>query len=97
MMKRFIMNIDAEFALFTLSCYSRNHSGRLQIVYFSVKKDVCTTSGFFSSKVTSSFIELFVQGTEDTELTLTREGDYVGSTDDFAEVSTIELILPKYL
>ena len=90
------MNIDAEFALFTLSCYSRNHSGQLQIVYFSGKKGVCTTSVFFS-KVTSSFIELFVQGTEDTELTLTREGDYVGSTDDFAEVSTIELILPKYL
>ena len=42
-------------------------------------------------------LELFVQGTEDTELTLTREGDYVGSTDDFAEVSTIEFILPKYL
>ena len=50
-----------------------------------------------SDQVTSSFIELFVQGTEDTELTLTREGDYVGSTDDFVEVSTIKLILPKYL
>ena len=43
-----------------------------------------------SDQVTSSFIELFVQGTEDTELTLTREGNYVGSTDDFAEVSTIK-------
>ena len=91
MMKRFIMNIDAEFPLlFTLSCYSRNHSGRLQIVYFSVKKRRLHHICFVSSKVTSSFIELFVQGTEDTELTLTREGDYVGSTDDFAEVSTIK-------
>ena len=26
-----------------------------------------------------------VQGTEDTELTLTREGDYIGSTDDIVE------------
>ena len=34
------------------------------------------------------FAELFAQGTEDTELTLTREGDYVGSTDDFVEVIT---------
>ena len=34
-------------------------------------------------------LELFVQGTEDTELTLTREGDYVGSTDDFVEVKMI--------
>ena len=61
---------------------------------FSKKKVFAPHQCF--SKVTSSFIELFVQGTEDTELTLTREGDYVGSTDDFAEVSTIELILPKY-
>ena len=61
------------------------------------KKKAFAPHLFFFSKVTSSFIELFVQGTEDTELTLTREGDYVGSTDDFAEVSTIELILPKYL
>ena len=28
-----------------------------------------------------------VQGTEDTELTLTREGDYIGSTDDNVEAS----------
>ena len=27
----------------------------------------------------------FAQGTEDTELTLTREGDYIGSTDDNVE------------
>ena len=26
-----------------------------------------------------------IQGTEDTELTLTREGDYIGSTDDNVE------------
>ena len=69
--------------------YSRKHSGRLHVVYFSVKKKVFAPHLCFS-KVTSSFIELFVQGTEDTELTLTREGDYVGSTDDFAEVSTIK-------
>ena len=53
---------------------------------FGRKKGVCkfcTTPVFFCV-----FTELFAQGTEDTELTLTREGDYVGSTDDFVEVIT---------
>ena len=53
---------------------------------FGRKKGVCkfcTTPVFFFV-----FAELFAQGTEDTELTLTREGDYVGSTDDFVEVIT---------
>ena len=30
-------------------------------------------------------LNVSAQGTEDTELTLTREGDYVGSTDDNVE------------
>ena len=67
--------------------YSRKRSGRLQVVNILVDKKAFAHL-FLFSKVTSSFIELFVQGTEDTELTLTREGDYVGSTDDFVEVST---------
>ena len=68
--------------------YSRKRSGRLQVVYILVDKKAIAPHLFLFSKVTSSFIELFVQGTEDTELTLTREGDYVGSTDDFVEVKT---------
>ena len=68
--------------------YSRKRSGRLQVVYFLVEENAFAPHLFLSSKVTSSLIELFVQGTEDTELTLTREGDYVGSTDDFVEVRT---------
>ena len=68
--------------------YSRKRSGRLQVVYILVDKKAFAPHLFLFSKVTSSFIELFVQGTEDTELTLTREGDYVGSTDDFVEVKT---------
>ena len=68
--------------------YSRKRSGRLQVVYILVDKKAFAPHLFLSSKVTSSLIELFVQGTEDTELTLTREGDYVGSTDDFVEVKT---------
>ena len=34
----------------------------------------------------------YVQGTEDTELTLTREGDYIGSTDDIVEALAIHFI-----
>ena len=36
-----------------------------------------------------------VQGTEDTELTLTREGDYIGSTDDIVEAIHLIFIGPR--
>ena len=35
--------------------------------------------------IPSSSFSTSAQGTEDTELTLTREGDYIGSTDDNVE------------
>ena len=67
--------------------YSRKRSGRLQVVYFLVEKKAFAN---FAPPLCFFFVfaELFAQGTEDTELTLTREGDYVGSTDDFVEVRT---------
>ena len=65
--------------------YSRKRSGRLQVVYFLVEKKAFEN---FAPVFFFVFAELFAQGTEDTELTLTREGDYVGSTDDFVEVRT---------
>ena len=56
---------------------------RQQRFFVSVYLQICFSFKF--NFLSNLFVSNCLQGTEDTELTLTREGDFVGSEDDNVE------------